>query len=64
MCECYMIGGPWIDVDPNCPVHGDEAKREREELKAANRSIDDRLQELETRLHDAMCRIREIENNN
>ncbi len=21
MCECYQIGGPWIDVDPDCPIH-------------------------------------------
>jgi len=21
-CRCYEIGGPWIDVDPNCPIHG------------------------------------------
>ena len=20
-CHCYEIGGPWIDVDPNCPIH-------------------------------------------
>lgn len=20
--ECYMVGGPWISENPNCPVHG------------------------------------------
>ena len=24
--ECFKIGGPWIDVDPNCPFHGYEAQ--------------------------------------
>ena len=35
--ECYKIGGPWIEEDPSCPIHGvnrkqindsDESKRE------------------------------------
>jgi len=34
MCECYMIGGPWVAEDPNCPVHGHAAQREREEMEA------------------------------
>ena len=21
-CECYMIGGPFIAEDPDCPIHG------------------------------------------
>ena len=20
--DCFQIGGPWIDVNPNCPYHG------------------------------------------
>ena len=24
--RCYEIGGPWITVDPDCPIHGVEAK--------------------------------------
>lgn len=20
--ECYLIGGPWIAENPNCPAHG------------------------------------------
>ena len=62
MCECYMIGGPWIAEDPNCPFHGYAAQREREEMESANRSIEDRLQTLEEKMHEAMCRIRELEN--
>jgi len=57
-----MIGGPWIAEDPNCPVHGADAQREREEMEVRDRSIEDRLQALESRLHEAMCRIRELEN--
>ena len=62
MCECYMIGGPWIEEDPNCPIHGREAQRERKEIEDTNKSIEERLELLETKLHDAMCRIRELEN--
>lgn len=25
MCDCYLIGGPFIGADPNCPLHGTEA---------------------------------------
>lgn len=32
MCECYQIGGPWIAEDPNCPVHGFEARQRETEL--------------------------------
>lgn len=33
MCDCYKIGGPWIDVDPECSEHGYEAQRRREEAE-------------------------------
>ena len=41
-CECYQIGGPWIEEDPSCPAHGqgglqeqlDEAREEIFRLKA------------------------------
>lgn len=48
--ECYRIGGPWIAEDPNCPVHGYEAVREREEREAAERALLSRIEELERRL--------------
>lgn len=35
MCECYQIGGPFIAEDPDCPVHGKEAQRRREEYDDA-----------------------------
>ena len=28
---CYVIGGPWIDRDPDCPVHGTEARRREDD---------------------------------
>lgn len=31
MCDCYRIEGPWIGADPNCPTHGVEAQRKRDE---------------------------------
>jgi hypothetical protein len=33
MCDCYKIGGPWIAEDPNCPVHGTEARRKTNKMK-------------------------------
>lgn len=35
--ECYMIGGPWIAENPNCPIHGrnelpDNSEEKREVL--------------------------------
>ena len=35
MCECYQIGGRFIAEDPNCPAHGTEAQRRREEYDDA-----------------------------
>lgn len=46
--ECYTIGGPWIEEDPDCPVHGYEAvraQRQREEL----------FERLDARLHRALA---------
>jgi len=40
MCDCYRIGGPWIAEDPNCPVHGTEAKRKRETASALRSKIE------------------------
>lgn len=56
--ECYLIGGPWISENPNCPTHG----RQRDYIDANYRqakldilircwyreiSADDALDELE-----------------
>jgi GNAT superfamily N-acetyltransferase len=34
MCECYIIGGPWIAEDPDCPEHGTEAQARQREVDA------------------------------
>ena len=26
--ECFLIGGPWIAENPNCPVHGSNKRAE------------------------------------
>lgn len=39
MCDCYKIGGPWIAEDPNCPVHGTQAQRKRDEASDLRKRI-------------------------
>ena len=48
-CEyrCYEVGGPWIDVDPNCPFHGYEAQRQQKFAEAQQQEIEDRIINLE-----------------
>lgn len=43
MCECYKVGGPFIAEDPDCPVHGTDARRRDE-------AHDERMAELEARV--------------
>ena len=47
MCECYQIGGPFIAEDPCCPVHGDEARRERDEKEDEIKKLKERIEVLE-----------------
>lgn len=62
MCECYVIGGPFIGADPDCPEHGTNGylsqieehlgriahlERANERLEDENRRLRDRLAELE-----------------
>lgn len=66
MCECYKVGGPWVDYDPNCPVHGDEAQRiqeqerqEKEETRHREESLEERVSSLEDtvkKLHEIITR--------
>lgn len=46
-CDCYKIGGPWIDVDPNCPFHGYDAQRQQEIEEQRKQELEDRVSELE-----------------
>jgi hypothetical protein len=32
--QCFVIGGPWISEDPECPEHGAAGKAAREERDA------------------------------
>lgn len=45
--RCGEIGGPWIDFDPNCPVHGYAAQQEEKER-------DRRRQKLLMMIHSAV----------
>lgn len=41
MCDCYKIGGPWIAEDPDCPVHGTEARmRDEKKIELSKRVRD------------------------
>ena len=48
-CDCYQIGGPWIDVNPNCEIHRsgglndqvDELRTRIAELEAENKRLKD-----------------------
>ena len=43
MCECYTIGGPFVSFDPDCPAHGLEAQRERQEQEYRETAMQDRI---------------------
>lgn len=47
MCECYKIGGRFIAEDPDCPVHGTEAQRERERQELERETLEERVALLE-----------------
>lgn len=60
--RCYEIGGPWITYDPNCPIHGDDA-RERGLLQSeVDRMRDEEIKYLKRRnkeLQDEIDRLKE-----
>ncbi len=37
--QCYIIGGPWIAEDPECPVHGPAGVRDQERHDAEQETI-------------------------
>jgi hypothetical protein len=49
-CECNRPGGPWITVDPECPVHGVDGYEEKLERAEA------RIAELEAAIRDELIR--------
>lgn len=48
--RCYEIGGPWISFDPECPVHGYEARREAEDRADEMAALKNRIAALEAAL--------------
>jgi hypothetical protein len=42
-CQCHQAGGPFVAEDPDCPYHGAEGRREREQME-------DRIAALESAL--------------
>lgn len=49
-CDCYKVGGPWVDFDPDCPAHGYEAQRENKEREREDSEKDARIAALEARV--------------
>jgi hypothetical protein len=39
MCQCYRVGGPWIAEDPDCPVHGSDARTRNRELDELRKDV-------------------------
>lgn len=58
--QCYVIGGPWITVDPDCPVHGTEAEEERARRESECRILipEDLRVEVAAALRRASVRLR------
>lgn len=49
--ECFKIGGPWIDIDPTCPVHKPGGLQDQaEEAEASRASLEARIEALEARV--------------
>ena len=61
MCDCYKIGGPWIAEDPECPVHGYAAVREREEAEREERARDDELAALRGEVEELRKEIAQLQ---
>lgn len=61
MCECYRIGGPFIAEDPDCPAHGREAVREREEIEDRIRDLESQVAELEAENKQLLSKMASLE---
>ena len=61
MCDCYKIGGPWIDYDPSCPLHGDEAREAAAEYERMQVARENESAEMRARIEELSQRILEIE---
>jgi chromosome segregation ATPase len=47
MCECYKIGGPFIDVDPDCPIHNKNHRDYQEDQSDVIEQLQAKVAELE-----------------
>lgn len=61
MCECYVIGGPFIAEDPECPAHGYEARKREEENEDRIRMIENAMESLKLTLESVKRRIIKLE---
>ena len=55
MCECYKIGGPFIDVDPDCPIHNKNHRNYQEDQPDVIEQLQAKVAELEAenaKLHE------------
>ena len=62
MCDCYVIGGPFIAEDPDCPVHGREAVRKLEEDEERFSALEKRVATLESDVEDLLKAIQYLQN--
>lgn len=61
-CDCYKIGGPFIDVDPSCPVHRPGGLRDQEEAREAFEfDIKEELAALRRENEDLKARLKRLE---
>ena len=49
--HCYEIGGPWISENPDCPIHGTEARLAEKAREAEALVQEDKLRVLERQLN-------------
>lgn len=49
-CQCFVIGGPFIGADPDCPKHGTDAMAEEARREEADAEKDARIARLEERV--------------
>lgn len=63
MCQCYQVGGPFIEEDPDCPFHGRQAQLEqrlREEVREADEQSREELEEEVVELRQRVTRLEEV----
>jgi len=59
--RCYEPGGPWIQEDPNCPIHGYEAQRAEREREQERRDQEEENEELAEQLEQTNARLEALE---